>query len=312
MVCAPLTNNIATKIRDTSHLLDIIYESNSEMIPDNTVLVSFDIVTMYPIIDNVRGMAAVWDALETSANKFAERYGSQNLLQSNKTATGAPNSFWYAGLAVFNIDKNSLQAKRNTQEMRYFDQYCDYCLALLTGPLEKPELFLMILNSIDSNLQFTIEVGGIELYFLELKLTLKEKKIQTTLYSKPTDSHLYLQADACHHLSSILGIPKGVALSLRRICSTNEEYNHKSKEYKAYLIGRGHKVKNAKKSFNDVLNMSRQQPRIKKTKKTNSKNQIVFCSKFNPLGPNIKNIIQMNAYIIDNFQIMQNKEIMAA
>ena len=85
-----------------------------------------------------------------------------------------------------------------------------------------------------------------------------------------------------------------------------------SKEYKAYLIGRGHKVKNAKKSFNDVLSMSRQQSRIKKTKKTNSKNKIVFCSKFNPLGPNIKNIIKMHAYILDNCQIMQNKEIMAA
>ena len=58
--------------------------------------------------------------------------------------------------------------------------------------------------------------------------------------------------------------------------------------------------------------MSRQQSRIKKTKKTNSKNKIVFCSKFNPLGPNIKNIIKMHAYILDNCQIMQNKEIMAA
>ena len=277
------------------------------MIPDNTALVSFDTVTMYPSIDNDRGMAAVWNALETRANKFAERYGLQNLLQSNKTATGPPNSCSYDDLAVFNIDKNLLKTKRNTyQEVRYFDQYCDYCLALSTGPLEKPKLFLIILNSIDYNLQFTIEVGRIELYFLDLKLTLKEKKIQTTLYSKPTDSHLYLQADTFHHLSYILGIQKGVALRLRRIFSTDEEYNHKSKEYKAYLTGRGHKVKNAKKSFNDVLNMSRQQPRIKKTKKTNSKNQIVFCSKFNPLGPNIKNIIQMHAYIIDNCQIYQS------
>ena len=65
----------------------------------------------------------------------------------------------------------------------------------------------MFLNSIDSNLQFTIEVC-----------------------SWPTDSHLYLQADSCHHLPSILGIQKGVASGLRRICSTDEEFNNKSKE----------------------------------------------------------------------------------
>ena len=66
----------------------------------------------------------------------------------------------------------------------------------------------MFLNSIDSNLQFTIEVGGNELCFLDLKLTLKDNKIHTTVYSKPTYSHLYLQADSCHHLPSILGIKK--------------------------------------------------------------------------------------------------------
>ena len=78
------------------------------------------------------------------------------------------------------------------------------------------------------------------------------------------------------------------------------------------MIGRGHKLKNAEKSLNNALNMSRQQSRIKKTKSTNSKNKVVFCSKYNPLGPNIKSIIQKHAHILDNSQIMQNKEIMVA
>ena len=58
--------------------------------------------------------------------------------------------------------------------------------------------------------------------------------------------------------------------------------------------------------------MSLQQSCIKKTKNTNSKNKIVFCSKCNPLGPKIKNIIQKHPHILDNCQIMQNKEIMVA
>ena len=62
VVCAPLTNNIETRIRDTSHLLDIIDDINSEMIPDNKILVSFDIVNMYLSISNDRGIAAVRNA----------------------------------------------------------------------------------------------------------------------------------------------------------------------------------------------------------------------------------------------------------
>ena len=39
------------------------------MIPDNTVLVSFDIVEMYPSIDNDRAVAADRSALEARTNK---------------------------------------------------------------------------------------------------------------------------------------------------------------------------------------------------------------------------------------------------
>ena len=77
-----------------------------------------------------------------------------------------------------------------------------------------------------------MEVGINKLCFLDLKLALKDNKIQTIVYSKPTNSHLCLQADSCHHLPSILGIQKGVALRLCRICLTNEEYIHKLKECK--------------------------------------------------------------------------------
>ena len=80
---------------------------------------------------------------------------------------GLPNSCSYGDLAAFDIDKSVLQAKRNTfQKMRYlYGQYRDDCLALWISPLETLELFLMFLNFIDSNLQFTIEVGGNELCF---------------------------------------------------------------------------------------------------------------------------------------------------
>lgn len=49
--------------------------------------------------------------------------------------------------------------------------------------MKKRELCLIFLSSIDSNLQFTMEVDGNGLYFLDLKLTLKENKSQATVYN---------------------------------------------------------------------------------------------------------------------------------
>ena len=69
-VCVPLTENIRYKIRDTSHLLDIIDTINEKGIPDEIILVSFDIVNMFPSTDNVTGMDAVRLALnKTDSNK---------------------------------------------------------------------------------------------------------------------------------------------------------------------------------------------------------------------------------------------------
>ena len=76
------------------------------MITDNMFLVSFDVVNMYPTMDNDRGIAAARNALETRANKTAStdcikegheiclkcnnsRFDSQNLLQLNGTETDA-------------------------------------------------------------------------------------------------------------------------------------------------------------------------------------------------------------------------------
>ena len=96
------------KIRDTSHLLDIIDTINEKGIPDEIILVSFDIVNMFPSIHNVKGMDAVRLALNTrDSNKPSTEcvlegleiclynndsiFDRNHLLQTNGTATGALN-----------------------------------------------------------------------------------------------------------------------------------------------------------------------------------------------------------------------------
>ena len=113
-----------------NYLPDITNELNSKTIPSNTILGSFDITNMHPSIVNDSGIAAVRNALETRACKTPStdcmiegldiclkynnaKFSSQNLLQLNEAATGAPNSRSYTDLTVFNIDENILQAKRN-------------------------------------------------------------------------------------------------------------------------------------------------------------------------------------------------------
>ena len=103
--------------------------------------------------------------------------------------------------------------------------------------MEKLESFYNFLNSLIPDLKFTIEIGN------NLKISIINGQLETTVYSKPTDFHLYLHAKSYHKASCFRGIQKGVALRLPRICSTDNEYSSKSIEYQDYLNRRGHDPK---------------------------------------------------------------------
>ena len=76
--------------------------------------------------------------------------------------------------------------------------------------------------------------------------------ITTTVYSKPKDSHLNFHIDSCGKKSSIKDIQKVVALRLRHICSSDNDYTAKSKEYTKYLVNRREDLKPVQHCFNNV------------------------------------------------------------
>ena len=106
-----------------------------------------------------------------------------------------------------------------------------------------------------------------------------------------------LISKSCHPKKTIIGIQKGVALRLKRICSTDEDFKSKSIEYSKYLEKRGHKKSSVQKAFKNVANLSRMEAR---TPRTNSggKTLIAFSTKYNPRGPNIKDIVSENLHIL--------------
>ena len=143
-----------------------------------------------------------------------------------------------------------------------------------------------------------MDIGGSSLHFLDLLITIDQNKLETSVYSKPTDAHLYLNADSCHPKSQIRGIAKGVALRLRRICSKDEDFKTKSDEYASYLIKCGHDKEHVLEKFNEVSNLRRDEAR---TRRINSVgNHCVLSVKYNPRGPSIRQIIKKHRSIIEN------------
>ena len=109
-----------------------------------------------------------------------------------------------------------------------------------------------------------MKIGQDHLCFLDLKISVSGNKLITTAYSKPTDNHLYLHSTSCQKPSSISSILKGVALRLRRICSTTGEYQSKAKEYSSFLVPRGRNPKTVRLTFDEIEEVSCSVARKKK------------------------------------------------
>ena len=77
-------------------------------------------------------------------------------------------------------------------------RYIDDIFFVWTHGWEKLNIFLVNLNNANPNIKFTHDASEDQVNFLDITVALKENKITTNLYCKPTDCHQYLHYDSCH------------------------------------------------------------------------------------------------------------------
>ena len=90
---------------------------------------------------------------------------------------GAANSCSQSDLAIQPIDNAVIDAQKTIfQEILYFGRYRDDCITIGTEDVDKIDLLLESVNSLDENWRFT-EISGKSLHFLDLKITIDDKEL---------------------------------------------------------------------------------------------------------------------------------------
>lgn len=112
----PLAEGLPSFIKDTTHLLTKIRYINHTLgpLPPHTLLVSWDVVSLFPNIDNTLGLLAVKFVLDSRTTHLAftecileavelclqhnnSQFGDNHYLQCHGTAMGPRNACSYAG-----------------------------------------------------------------------------------------------------------------------------------------------------------------------------------------------------------------------
>ena len=95
---------------------------------------------------------------------------------------------------------------------------------------------------------------------LDTLLCIINGRIESKVYSNPTDGHMYLLSQSSHYRSMHLHIPFSVALRIRRICSREDWFEEQQLlEYKQYFKRENYKNCVIQNGFDKARNIPRSQ-----------------------------------------------------
>ncbi len=169
----------------------------------------------------------------------------------------------YAILFMAHLEKKLLEYPKGP---RIWKRYVDDIITVYEHGEAELLKFLTHLNSSHPTIKFTYEYSTNTINFLDVQVTKNEQGFLTTdLYTKPTDSHAYLNFSSCHPRHIVNSIQFSQAIRLRRICSKENQLKTRLRDLKQNLLARSFPARLVQCS----INISALPPTEKK-KKNNS------------------------------------------
>ena len=91
-----------------------------------------------------------------------------------------------------------------------------------------------------SKLKYEVHHSNNQVNFLDVTVKVDNGFLSTTIYLKPTDSHVCLNVNSCHPEHVIKNIPKVQLTHLRRICSDTVDFMQHPNIYTQNFINQGY------------------------------------------------------------------------
>ena len=144
--------------------------------------------------------------------------------------------------------------------------------------------FLRHLNTLHPTIKFDspAQYSTESLNFLDVTVSRIGDRLKTDLYSKPTDTHQFLEFSSCHPFHTKRSIPYSQTLRLRRICSEDKDFYQRVKELKGYLKARGYDMAMVEKQVLEAMRISRDEALAEHDNRDNRNDRDVFVTTYHP------------------------------
>ena len=314
----PLLKHIPSYIQDTTDFLRRIFSLNQDL-PDNIILITFDVKSLYTNIPNDQGIQAcvdmlnenniitpelrqsVIDILSLILNKNSFTFNNEHFLQIHGTAMGSPMAPTYANIFMAILERKLLnEAPQGLIPIEWI-RFIDDIFAIWTHGIEKLQIFLSYINNFHPTIKFDYTYSYKSVNFLDTTVYINpNNKLESDLYIKPTDRTLLLHQNSFHPQTCKNYIIYSQALRYRRIITDNTRLQQRLDNLLIALIHRGYKHDNIITSFNKAI-LYTQNELLNKTENANkTTNKPIFTTQYNSNTKYIAQILRKHWNVIEN------------
>ncbi len=315
IILQPFVAKTKSNIKDTSDFIRKLKRLGK--LPPNAWIIVADVIALYTNIPHQGGKEAIEKILNTrdptenpstkslldlldlilKCNNFD--FNGKHYLQQNGTAMGTRVAPTYANLFMAEFEEEHIYTLDKPPLVWW--RFIDDVFSIFIGSEDEVKEFVEKLKHLHPTIRFTVEYSQESVNFLDTTVYFKDNRLHTTLYTKPTDSHSYLNFDSCHPLHNKVSIPYSQFLRVRRICYLWDDFIKNALMLLYHLIQRGYPTDITNNALFKVCKMSQKQALKEKDFDGNDSDakSLFFITPFNPTNPDFKSIVQKHWPILD-------------
>ena len=264
-------SKLPSYVKDTT---DFINKIKDLTVPDNAILATMDVSSLYTNIPNDEGIEAVCETLSQNnypttinhvittflkliliLNNFV--FNGYHYIQTKGCAMGTKCAPSYANIFMGQFEAKNIYSKIKDKSLQYL-RYIDDIFMIWTGTPEELTSFASEINQVHPSIKFTFENSLTEINFLDTTVYRQNNQLLTKVYRKPTDRSMYLHSNSYHPSNLKRNIPYGQALRMKKIFSEDAEFQKAILSMEKAFSDRGYMKDNLKNQFDRACSKQRQ------------------------------------------------------
>ena len=306
----PVMQSGRSYIKDTEDCLKRI--SALGPLPKNSILVTADVVGLYPTIPREGGLEALRERLNERPDKkvpteslveMAEfvlknnyfEFNSQVKHQISGTAIWTKFAPPYACIFMDKVETEFLELE--SEKPFVWLRYIDDIFFIWTAGEEKLAGFLERLNKFHPNRKFTFESSSEKVNFLDVVIRKSGNELLSDLYCKPTDGHQYLHFESCHPIHMKRSSIHSQALRIKRLCSNKRDCDKHLKDLNKCFCNRGYPDTFVKTEI-DKVRAKHREDLVKPRDKNNKEIGLPFVVTYTPDLQRLSSILRKHLLLL--------------